>query len=161
MNLNSRFTLNDGNKIPALGLGVFQSPRGVITQEAVINALNNSYRHIDTAKIYANEQDVGTAIKNSGIPREEVFVTTKLWTRIVKIFDSNTQKTSLYYALIPIKSEEKPLLNSNGKFSDILLWILKIDTAVSPDRVHLSFLESSQTREDRYMSGILICHMSY
>ena len=79
MNLNSILILNNGKKIPLLGLGVFRSSAGKETQHAVQDALQAGYRHIDTAKIYANEYDVGIAIKNSGFLREDIFITTKLW----------------------------------------------------------------------------------
>jgi diketogulonate reductase-like aldo/keto reductase len=78
MNLHSTCTLNNGVKIPFMGLGVFRSPAGDVTRSAVHLALQAGYRHIDTAKIYANEQDVGRAIAESDVPREEIFVTTKL-----------------------------------------------------------------------------------
>ena len=74
-----RYQLNQGGEIPALGLGVFQSPPGKETQQAVRWALDTGYRHIDTAAMYGNEADVGAAVRASGLPREEVFVTTKLW----------------------------------------------------------------------------------
>lgn len=72
-------TLNNGVKIPSLGLGVYQIPNGGATKQAILWALEAGYRHIDTASFYGNEQDVGNAIRASGIPREEIFVTTKLW----------------------------------------------------------------------------------
>ncbi|TMI44912.1 aldo/keto reductase [Candidatus Bathyarchaeota archaeon] len=71
--------LNNAVMIPCLGLGVYQSPPGQTTQRAVEYALKIGYRHIDTARIYNNESDVGTALRKSGIKREEVFITTKLW----------------------------------------------------------------------------------
>ena len=71
--------LNSGQEIPMLGLGVYQTPAGRITQEAVKFALKTGYRHIDTATIYGNEEDVGRGVRDSGVPREQVFVTTKLW----------------------------------------------------------------------------------
>ena len=71
--------LNTGTRIPRLGLGVFQTPPGETTRNAVRWALEAGYRHIDTAAMYGNEPDVGSAIRASGLPREEVFVTTKLW----------------------------------------------------------------------------------
>ena len=71
--------LNNGVMIPRLGLGVYQSPPGQTTQRAVEYALKVGYRHIDTARIYNNESDVGTALHKSGIKREDVFITTKLW----------------------------------------------------------------------------------
>lgn len=72
-------TLNDGNKIPAVGFGVFLIPNDGATYEAVTQALKAGYRHIDTAAAYFNEAEVGKAVKDSGIPREEIFITSKLW----------------------------------------------------------------------------------
>lgn len=70
--------LNDGNSIPQLGFGVFKvDPEE--TERIVTDALEVGYRHLDTAMIYGNEVGVGNAIKASGIPREELFITTKLW----------------------------------------------------------------------------------
>src|SRR5579859_333056 len=68
-----------GARIPRVGLGVWQSPRGAVTRDAVATALRLGYRHVDTARIYANESDVGDGVRASGVPREELFVTTKLW----------------------------------------------------------------------------------
>lgn len=70
---------NDGNQIPTVGFGVFRIPADGSTYQAVKEALAVGYRHIDTAVAYFNEQEVGQAIKDSGIPREEIFVTSKLW----------------------------------------------------------------------------------
>ena len=72
-------TLNDGNKIPAVGFGVFLIPADGPTYDAVRAALDAGYRHIDTAAAYFNEVDVGRAVRDSGIPREEIFITSKLW----------------------------------------------------------------------------------
>jgi diketogulonate reductase-like aldo/keto reductase len=66
--------------VPIMGLGVYQSEPGKTTYEAVLSALRLGYRHIDTAAFYRNEGDVGRAVRDSGIPREQIFVTTKLWT---------------------------------------------------------------------------------
>lgn len=71
-------TLHDGVEIPQLGFGVFQVPPER-TQQVVEEALETGYRHIDTAAAYRNERGVGAALAASGIPREEIFVTTKLW----------------------------------------------------------------------------------
>lgn len=71
--------LNDGNEIPALGFGVFLVPNDGPTYEAVFQALKAGYRLIDTAAAYMNETDVGKAVKDSGIPREEIYITSKLW----------------------------------------------------------------------------------
>ena len=78
MILNETFTLSNGVKIPKIGLGTWQIPDGEEAYNSVMFALKNGYRHIDTAKAYGNEKSVGKAIKDFGISREEVFVTTKL-----------------------------------------------------------------------------------
>ena len=72
-------TLNDGNKLPAVGFGVFMIPADGSTYNAVLEALKVGYRHIDTAAAYFNEAEVGKAVRDSGIPREKIFVTSKLW----------------------------------------------------------------------------------
>lgn len=77
MDSNKVIKLNDGNAMPVVALGVWRS--GEATKGAVTAALKNGYRHIDTAAIYKNEVAVGEGIRESGIPREELFVTTKLW----------------------------------------------------------------------------------
>lgn len=77
------FKLNDGNSIPALGLGTWQSTPDEV-YNAVLEALKIGYRHIDTAAAYENEESIGKAIKDSGIPREEIFITTKLWSTFHK-----------------------------------------------------------------------------
>ena len=71
--------LADGNSIPVLGLGVWQIPNGPTTVKAVRWALELGYRHIDTAQAYGNEESVGRALKQSGVPRDEVFITTKFY----------------------------------------------------------------------------------
>lgn len=74
-----KFLLRDGNEIPAVGFGVFMIPADGSTYTAVRNALEVGYRHIDTAAAYFNEAEVGKAVKDSGIAREETFITSKLW----------------------------------------------------------------------------------
>ena len=73
-----QITFNDGKKIPQLGFGVWQVENDKATP-AVAKALEVGYRHIDTAAIYGNEEGVGKALKDSGIARDELFITTKLW----------------------------------------------------------------------------------
>ena len=70
--------LNNGVVIPILGFGVYQIPPAE-TEQAVIDSIKAGYRHIDTAQAYANETEVGSGIKNSGVAREELFITTKIW----------------------------------------------------------------------------------
>ena len=71
--------LNDGNSIPAIGFGVFLVEPNGPTYEAVKEAVKAGYRHIDTAAAYFNEEDVGKAVRDSGVSREEMFITSKLW----------------------------------------------------------------------------------
>jgi methylglyoxal/glyoxal reductase len=91
LNMQSRIRLNNGVEIPRLGLGVYQSPPGKVTQRVVKYALKIGYRQIDTAYIYGNESDVGKAVRESGIQREEVFITTKLWNTRQVEYDSALQ----------------------------------------------------------------------
>lgn len=96
-------TLSNNVKMPLLGFGVFQVPDGGVCQESVLNALKTGYRSIDTAAAYMNEQSVGRAIEESGVPREELFVTTKLWVQdqgydnALKAFDTSLKKLGLDY----------------------------------------------------------------
>lgn len=72
-------TLNNGVVIPQFGFGVYSIPAGETTYNSVLAALKAGYRHIDTAHAYQNERSVGQAVKDSGIPREEIWITSKLW----------------------------------------------------------------------------------
>jgi diketogulonate reductase-like aldo/keto reductase len=78
LNIESTVRLNNDVQMPILGLGVYQSPPGRVTENAVKFALRVGYRHVDTARIYGNESDVGEAVREGGIPRDDLFVTTKL-----------------------------------------------------------------------------------
>ena len=77
-NVNSPIKLNNGVEIPCVGYGTFRTAPAV-TAQAVQDAIAAGYRHIDTAKVYENEAGVGQGIKAAGVPREELFVTSKLW----------------------------------------------------------------------------------
>ncbi|SEB36556.1 2,5-diketo-D-gluconate reductase A [Paramicrobacterium humi] len=94
--------LNDGHRIPQLGFGVFKVDPAE-TERIVTDALNAGYRHIDTAAIYGNEEGVGAALKKSGIPRDELFITTKLWNtehatdRALAAIDESLEKLGLDY----------------------------------------------------------------
>ena len=99
---NRLITLNNGVQIPILGFGVFQIPDEQ-TEQVVTDALAAGYRLIDTAASYGNEEAVGRAIAKSGIPREELFVTTKLWVQDTgeektrRAFDASLQRLGLDY----------------------------------------------------------------
>lgn len=95
--------LNNGYKMPWLGFGVFQIPDGKDVEQAVELALDAGYRHIDTAEMYRNETGVGNAIKASGVPREEIFITTKVannrqgFEETFKAFDDSLKKIQVDY----------------------------------------------------------------
>ena len=103
LTLGSRVALHDGNTMPVLGLGMWQAGSGKQTRNAVATALEIGYRLFDTAKLYGNERDLGTAIRESGIPREEIFVTTKLWNNdqgyesALRAFEKSRRELSLDY----------------------------------------------------------------
>lgn len=103
INFNDKYLLNDGKKIPVLGFGTWRIPNGEDTYNAVTNAIKLGYRHIDTAKVYKNEQSVGKAVKDSGIKREDLFITTKLWNSdrgydsTLKAFEESLKKLDMDY----------------------------------------------------------------
>lgn len=96
-------TLSNGVKMPMEGFGVFQMPEAAVCEQAVSDALSVGYRLIDTAAAYFNEEAVGAAIRKSGIHREELFITTKLWIQDAgyenakKAFETSMQKLGLDY----------------------------------------------------------------
>jgi len=95
--------LKSGKTIPQIGLGVWQIGKGGEAEQAVSAAFAAGYRHVDTARVYGNEADVGRAVKNSSIAREDLFVTTKLWNadhgyeRALKAFDATLDRLGLDY----------------------------------------------------------------
>ncbi|MGW6199799.1 aldo/keto reductase [Kribbella sp. NPDC055110] len=95
-------TLDNGVEIPQLGLGVWQVDDSIVT-DVVASAFETGYRHIDTAAIYGNESGVGRAIAASGIPRDDLFITTKLWNSeqgydsTLTAFDASVEKLGLEY----------------------------------------------------------------
>jgi methylglyoxal/glyoxal reductase len=101
LTIDTKLTLNDGHLIPQLGLGVWQTRAGATCEAAVLAALEAGYRHIDTAAMYGNEESVGAAIRTSGIPRENIFVTTKLWNsdhgNPARALDTSLRKLKLDY----------------------------------------------------------------
>lgn len=101
--ISSYTVLNNGVKMPWLGLGVYKSKEGEEVENAVKTALKIGYRSIDTAALYENERGVGKAIRDSGIPREEIFVTTKVWNdrhgydSTLNAFEESRKKLGLEY----------------------------------------------------------------
>lgn len=101
--LKDCYILSNGVKIPCIGFGTWQTPDGKVAVESVEEALKVGYRHIDTAAIYGNEESVGIAIKNSGIKREDIFITTKVWNTdqgyesTLKAFETSIKKLGVEY----------------------------------------------------------------
>jgi len=77
--MGQNYRLNNGVEIPQIGFGTWQVPDGPVVENAVLAALECGYTHIDTATVYANEKGVGNAVRESGIPRADLFITSKLW----------------------------------------------------------------------------------
>ncbi len=98
-----KVVLNNGVEMPVLGFGVYQVPNAEECERSVLEAIHNGYRLIDTAAAYMNEEAVGKAIKKSGVPREELFITTKLWIQDAgyestkKAFEKSLKKLQLDY----------------------------------------------------------------
>ncbi len=130
--LSSTVALHNGVLMPWLGLGVFKSPPGGETEQAVRWALDIGYRHVDTAAYYENEKDVGRALRDSGVPREQVFITTKVWNsdqgyeQALKAFDRSRANlgidvVDLYLVHWPVRGKYKETwraleaLLANGK----------------------------------------------
>jgi len=113
-------TLNNGVVIPQVGLGVWQAAEGAEVEAAVTAALEAGYRLIDTAAIYGNEAGVGRAVKASGLPREDVFITTKLWNAhhayddALRAFDESLKKLDCGYIDLYLIHWPLPM---DGKFT--------------------------------------------
>lgn len=108
-------TLSNGVKMPMLGYGVYRIPKDGSTKECVLNALKAGYRHIDTAQAYYNEEEVGEAILESGLKREEIFLTTKIW---VSNFGDNSTYDSFMISLKKLKTDYVDLLLLHQPFGD-------------------------------------------
>jgi diketogulonate reductase-like aldo/keto reductase len=103
LSLQSHIALKHRGEIPVLGFGVYQMTDGARSMETMVSALKIGYRHLDTASLYDNEKEVGEAVRRSGLPREEIFVTTKLWNtdhgydRALKAFNKSLERLGLDY----------------------------------------------------------------
>lgn len=101
--MNNNFVLNNEIIIPNIGYGTWKSPNDKSTTDAVLSAIKNGYRHIDTAAIYGNEESVGKAIKMCGVPREQLFITSKVWNtnrgykKTLLAFEETLKKLDLDY----------------------------------------------------------------
>ena len=107
-------TLNNGVKMPQLGYGVYQTPPEE-TERCVLAAIKNGYRSIDTAQAYGNEEGVGQAIVKCGLPREELFITTKIW---ISNAGYEKAKASIEESLKKLKTDYVDLLLIHQPFGD-------------------------------------------
>lgn len=107
-------TLSNGVKMPILGYGVYQVTKEEC-ERCVLDALKVGYRHIDTAQSYFNEEEVGSAIKKSGVPREEIFLTTKIW---IEHYGYEQTKASVMESFRKLKTEYLDLVLLHQPFSD-------------------------------------------
>ena len=109
------FKLNNGVEIPVLGFGVFQIPQEQ-TKQAVLDAIEVGYRHFDTAQSYFNEEEVGDAIAETIIPRENLFITTKVW---LSNYGYENTKTSIKISLEKMKLDYLDLVLLHQPFGDV------------------------------------------
>lgn len=140
-------TLNNGVKMPQLGFGVFKVPEGEEAYNAVKWALEAGYRGIDTAAVYKNEVSVGKAIKDSGIPREELFITTKVWNEdqgyeeTLEAFEKSLERLKLDYVDLylihwPVKEKYKETWKALEK-----IYADKKSRAIGVSNFHIHHLE--------------------
>lgn len=159
--------LNDGNSIPQFGLGVYQVPEGEATINAVKTALEMGIRHIDTAHAYQNERSVGKAIKESGVPRSDVWVTTKLWP---SEYGEGVTSDAIDKMLKRLDTDYIDLLLLHQQFGDYIGAYKDMERAVKDGRVKsigLSNFESERLEEVLAMAEIppsvlqVECHPYY
>ena len=160
-------TLNDGNKIPQFGIGVYQVPEGEVTINTVKQALEMGIRHIDTAHAYQNERGVGKAVKESGVPRQEVWITTKLWP---SEYGEGKTSDAIDKMLKRLDTDYIDLLLLHQQFGDYIGAYKDMECAVKDGRVKsigLSNFESHRLEEileiaDIYPSVLQVeCHPYY
>ncbi len=140
-------TLNDGTKIPQFGMGVYQVPEGKATYDAVTEALKMGYRHIDTAHAYQNERSVGRAVKDSGIARAEIWITTKLWP---SEYGEGKTMAAIEKMLDRLNTEYIDLLLLHQQFGDYMGAWKDMEKAVAQGKVRsigLSNFESDRLEE--------------
>ena len=160
-------TLNDGTKIPQFGLGVYQVPEGEATVNSVKTALEMGIRHIDTAHAYQNERSVGRAVKESTIPREEIWITTKLWP---SEYGEGKTSDAIDKMLKRLDTDYIDLLLLHQQFGDYIGAYKDMERAVKDGRVKsigLSNFESQRLEEVLAMAEIypsvlqVECHPYY
>ena len=149
-------TFHDGHTIPQLGYGVFKVPPAE-TERAVSEALEIGYRHIDTAAIYGNEAGVGRALASSGLPRDDVFVTTKLWNSeqgydsTLRAFDVSMEKLGLDVLDLYLIHWAMP---DKGRFLDTWKAFIELQQAGRIRSIGVSNFPEPQLRELIDTSGV-------
>ena len=160
-------TLNNNEKIPQFGLGVYMISGDDTTKQACLDALKLGYRHIDTAHAYQNERGVGAAVKESGIPREEIWITSKLWP---SEYGEGKTMTGIDKMLSRLGTDYIDLLLLHQPFGDYLGAWRDMEKAVAEGKVRsigLSNFESERLEEVLTASDIkpavlqMECHPYY
>ena len=127
--LTDTYVLSNGVHIPCIGFGTWQTPDGEVATSSVKAAIDSGYRHIDTAAIYGNEEGVGRGIRESGVRREELFITTKLWNdshgykEALRAFDESMDRLGLdYLDLYLIHWPNPPMFRSRWQEANAEAW---------------------------------------
>lgn len=149
MNLDNQtyLALNDGNRIPQFGMGVYRVPAGTATEDAVTRALAAGYRHIDTAHAYQNERSVGRAVRASGVPRGEIWITSKLWP---SDYGEGATAAAIDRMLMRLGTDYLDLLLLHQQFGDYLGAWRDMERAVAAGKVRsicISNFESDRLEE--------------
>ncbi len=139
-------TLNNGVKMPMLGFGTFKVPDGETTVQSVRTALNLGYRHVDTAAIYQNERGVGEGIRQSGVNRKDIFLTSKVWNSdqgydsTLRAFDETMQRLGFDYLDLYLIHWPKPLNKDTWRAMEKLYKEKRI-RAIGVSNFHIHHLE--------------------
>lgn len=150
----TKITLNNGAQIPQFGIGVYQVSGNEKTKNVCLEALRAGYRHIDTAHAYQNEAGVGAAVKESGIPREDIWITTKLW---INDYESGNTAQSIDNRLKLLGTDYIDLLlihQQHGRYMEAWREMEKAVRAGKIRTIGLSNFESSRLEEVLEATGI-------
>ena len=139
--------LNNGVEMPQLGLGVYELPAGDTTYNSVLSALKCGYRKIDTAHVYKNERDVARALKDSGVPRKDVWITSKLW---INEFGAGKTKEAIDRMLARLGLEYIDLIYLHQPFGDVLGAWKDLEEAMAAKKVRALGICNFDYREDMF-----------
>jgi diketogulonate reductase-like aldo/keto reductase len=131
----------EGHRVPALGFGTFEL-RGEVCRDAVREALRAGYRHLDTARAYGNESEVGAAVRESGVPRDEIFLTTKVWFRDLSASGVERRHGMMLTAYSPLAQGKAPAAAvieiarrlDRDPFQVVLRWLVQQDRVAAIPR---------------------------